>query len=71
MGVEIEFDRRVLSSKQYADRLSRYLSMVESRRVSDDLALYDGAGALGALPDSDLPALRMLYDRLTALLTKR
>lgn len=70
MGVELEFDRRLLTDARYADRLLPYLERLgadpDLRKRS--VALYEGGGALLRLSRSPDPSHRALYRRLAQLL---
>ena len=73
MGLEIEFDRRLLKQPQYRPRLSTYLSALETpagRRLKG-VAVYEGAGALRDLAGADDDNLRQFYKRVVEVLEQR
>ena len=63
MGLEIEFDGRLLHDPAYGDRLLPYLSAItaDSALQKGSIALYDGGGALGQLASSRNPLYHALY----------
>ena len=70
MGLEIEFDGRLLRNPAYSDRLFPYLTsyLADSAVRRLPLALYDGGGALGDLSASRLPLNRVLYQLLAEVM---
>jgi hypothetical protein len=70
MGVELEFDQRLLSDPRYADRLLPYLDRLGAAPElwQHSLALYEGGGALIQLSKSRDPRQRALYRQLAELL---
>jgi hypothetical protein len=71
LGVELEFDGRLLSSADFEDRLDTYLSRLAaaSDLRSGPLSVYEGGGALIALSETRDPWHRALYERLVAVLS--
>jgi len=70
MGIELEFDRRLLSSTaQYEDRLGTYLSRLRAAPDLRTLAVYDGAGALIVLSRAPDWWSQCLYRRIVDVLT--
>lgn len=67
MGLELEFDRRLLTQAGFASRLAPYLTEVE-RHPPKSVAIYDGAGGLIDLLTSTEPAARAAAKRLIAIL---
>jgi len=71
LGIEIEFNAKLLTDSLHSERLEPYLDMLMAvpalRRRS--LALYDGQGALLRLSRATTPAERALYARLVRVLT--
>ncbi len=71
MGLEIEFNGRLLNDSAYADRLDPYLDALRAapdlRRAS--VATYEGGGALLRLSRSRNPQHRAIYCRFVSLLT--
>jgi hypothetical protein len=70
MGTELEFDDRLLTSPEYADRLTPYLSRLAA---APDLrmravAIYEGHGGLLALSRSGDPWHRAMYQHLVRVL---
>lgn len=57
MGLELEFDRRLLNSPNFAERLAPYLRAVKEHPPRS-IAVYDGAGALLDLLSSRESAAR-------------
>lgn len=70
MGLEIEFDGRLLSDARYSDRLDPYLATLGQHADlrSRSTVLYEGGGALLALSRSQDPALRARYANLVRAL---
>ena len=70
MGIELEFDQRLLSDARYADRLLPYLDRLGGTPElwQRSLALYEGGGALLQLSQSRDPRQRALYRQLAQLL---
>jgi len=70
MGIELEFDRRMFDTWQFADRLEPYLALLESAADmrGQPIAIYDGGGALFRLARSKDSWQRALYQRLVAAL---
>ncbi len=73
MGLEIEFDRRLLTQPQYRPRFTSYLDALETPagRLLQGVAVYDGAGALPELAAAQDEGLRQLYRRLVEVLQRR
>jgi hypothetical protein len=71
MGVELEFDQRLLSDPRYADRLLPYLERLGAAPDlwQRSLAIYEGGGALVRLSKSPDPRQRALYRGLAQLLS--
>jgi len=71
LGLEIEFDKRLLQSPLFRDRLEPYLSALETNPalVSRGLAVYEGAGALIELSRGKEMWQRALYARFVAVMT--
>jgi hypothetical protein len=72
MGLEIEFDGRLLADTLFADRVDPYLAALVrypelSRRP---IAIYEGGGALLALSRSNRAADAELYRRLVEALSR-
>lgn len=63
MGLEIEFDRRLVRDTTYATRLNPYLDVL-SRVQFHSIAVYDGAGAMLDLLKSEAPTARETSRRL-------
>ena len=70
MGIELEFDRRMFESWQFADRLEPYLGLLESAPDlrGRPIAIYEGGGALLRLARSRDAWHRSLYQRLVTAL---
>lgn len=69
MGLEIEFDGRMLSDPRFSDRLEPYLAALWLHpELRQSIAIYDGAGALVALSRRRRPAGRDRYEALARLL---
>jgi len=70
MGVEIEFDGRLIGAPQYSARLFPYLGRLEAAADlrARSLAIYEGGGALLSLSRSRNPWHRAVYDRLVRAL---
>ena len=70
MGLEIEFDKRLLTDSVYRKRLEPYLAALERSpgREVRNLAVYDGAGAMDEIAVSRDSYLLGLYRRLVARL---
>jgi len=70
MGLELEFDLRMFTGSDFADRLEPYLSALESApdMRAKPITIYEGAGALIQLSHSKDPRHRALYERLVAAL---
>jgi hypothetical protein len=66
MGLEIEFDGRLLATPGFGDRLDPYLEVLRRypQLARRSIAVYDGGGALLALSRSPLPAHRLRYEQL-------
>ena len=66
LGMELEFDRRMFDSWQWADRLEPYLALFESApdMRGRPIAIYEGGGALMRLARSKDAWHRALYQRL-------
>jgi hypothetical protein len=66
MGLELEFDGRLLTDARYADRLLPYLERLgaDRDRRTRSVAIYEGDGALLRLSRSPDPWHRALYRRL-------
>jgi len=66
MGLEIEFDGRLLSDPRYGDRLDPYLAVLVGHPElrSRPIVIYEGGGALLALSRSQDMARRALYAAL-------
>jgi uncharacterized protein DUF4855 len=67
MGLEIEFDRRLLlATPGFGDRLGPYLEALRRypQLLARSIAIYEGGGALRALSHSLLPADRLRYEQL-------
>lgn len=71
MGIEIEFDGRVLTTSPFADRLTPYLVTLwlHPTLMARPVTVYDGGGGLFELAGSKDPRLRALYRDLVAVLT--
>lgn len=71
LGVELEFNARLYTNPDYADRLAPYLEMLEQYPALRErsVAAYDGQGALIHLSRSAVPRDRALYARLVHVLT--
>jgi hypothetical protein len=67
MGLELEFDHRLIDHPAFAERLAPYLATVRSR-ATEPLAVYDGAGTLFRLLEDDAPLSKELSRELIALL---
>jgi hypothetical protein len=70
MGLEIEFNGRLLEDPGYADRLLPYLMAIKGDSVArrGSIALFDGGGALLALAASRDPLYRALYGLLVQVM---
>ena len=72
MGIEVEFDWRLLDDPRFADRLGPYLAALalhpELRARS--LAVYDGAGVLAKLSRAHAPPALERYRELCATLRR-
>jgi len=66
MGMEVEFDSRVVLDSQYSSRLAPYLSTLTARPALSDreITVYEGAGGLVRMSWSRLPATEALYHEL-------
>jgi hypothetical protein len=66
MGLEIEFDWRLLATPGFGDRLDPYLEVLRRypQLLARSLAVYEGAGVLLRLSGSPLPADRLRYAAL-------
>jgi hypothetical protein len=66
MGLEIEFDGRLLATPGFGDRLDPYLDVLRRYRqlAARSIAVYEGGGALLALSRSPQPAGRLRYEQL-------
>ena len=74
MGLEVEFDRRLLTEPKYVARLNRYMEVLESGKGREHIqvvAVYDGAGALWDLAGARDEELKAVYGRLVHLLEAR
>ena len=73
LGLEIEFDRRLLNDPAYQDRLGPYLAVMNANPTlkGRGVAIYDGAGALIELSEGKSPWQRVLYNRFVATVTGR
>jgi Domain of unknown function (DUF4855) len=73
MGLEIEFDKRLLADTVYRRRLEPYLAVLEGQSGKDlrSIAVYDGAGAMDQLAGSEDPYLKALYGRLVSIIVRR
>lgn len=71
MGMELELDRRLLTTPAFFDRLTPYLDAFQKSPDLRDrpIVVYDGAGAIIDLSKSNDPRLREVYRRLTAVLS--
>jgi hypothetical protein len=63
LGLELEFDRRLVRDSAYSRRLDPYLELL-SRVQFRSIAVYDGAGALLDLFKSEAPAAKETSRRL-------
>ncbi len=72
MGLEIEFDKRLLTDTVFRRRLEPYLAALErgAGREVRNIAVYDGAGAMDQIAKSQDSYLAALYRRLVAILTR-
>jgi hypothetical protein len=70
VGLELEFDPRMLVNGPFMDRLEPYLAALESAPdlQARSIVIYDGAGALAGLARSKLEWYRALYDRMARVL---
>ena len=66
MGLEIEFDGRLLATPGFVDRLGPYLEVLQRHPElrARSIALFEGGGALLQLSGSPLPADRVRYEQL-------
>jgi hypothetical protein len=73
MGLEIEFDRRLLTDPQFQTRLGPYLDAMQSGEAASlaGVAVYDGGGVLWDLAASKDATLQALYRRLVTSLRSR
>jgi len=71
MGLEIEFDSRLVSDERFSNRLEPYLTTLENAPDLRDrsIAVYEGGGALFRLARSSVDWQRALYNKLVTLLT--
>lgn len=71
LGIELEFDGRLLTSPAFASRLTPYIATLRLHPdlLSRPIALYDGGGGLLELAVTKDPRIRSIYDSLVAVLT--
>lgn len=71
LGIEVEFNSRLLTDSAYRDRLDPYLRLLEDPSIArQSVALYDGQGALIRLSRSTDPRDRTTYARLVRALAR-
>ena len=70
MGVELEFDNRLLTSPQHADRLGPYVSRLAAAPDlrAGPIVMYEGAGGLLGLSRAADPWHRAMYQHLVHVL---
>lgn len=74
MGLEMEFDTRVLSDpKVFAPRLTAYLDTFTRKGVRDlaSVAWYEGGGAIYELATSTQPEMQAHYDHIARFILRR
>ena len=74
MGLEMEFDSRLLSRADvFAPRLEAYLDVFTTNGVADasSIAWYEGGGTFFELADSSLAETRQRYERLAGFILRR
>ena len=71
LGLEIEFNSRMFADTLFRDRLTPYLSALETRHAlgKRSIAIFDGEGALIQLSKATDARSRALYNRLIKVLS--
>jgi len=73
LALEMEFDERIISNKDYRERYYTYIEEFQKGGVWDDkpVAYYHGAGAWLEMARSKNPEVKAAYDALADILVKR
>ena len=71
LGIELEFDGRLLTSQVFASRLTPYIATLRlhPNLLARPIAVYDGGGGLRELAVTKDPRTRSIYEDLVAVLT--
>jgi uncharacterized protein DUF4855 len=73
LGIEVEFNAKLMANARYAGRLDPYLNMLTTSAAlrNRPVVIYDGQGELIYLSRSNDAPARALYERLVKALTAR